>query len=45
LPARPLLITFDDGWADNEEFALRALRERNLPAVVFVVAAGVHRGQ
>lgn len=45
LPDRPLLVTFDDGWADNQEFALRALRHHGLPAVVFVVAGGVDRSE
>jgi peptidoglycan/xylan/chitin deacetylase (PgdA/CDA1 family) len=43
LPERPLLITFDDGWADNEEFALGHLRRAGLPAVLFVVADAVDR--
>jgi peptidoglycan/xylan/chitin deacetylase (PgdA/CDA1 family) len=38
LPGRPLLITFDDGWADNAETALPLLRRAGLPAVVFTVA-------
>lgn len=41
LPSRPLLITFDDGWADNEEVALRLLRQAAFPAVVFMVAGAV----
>jgi peptidoglycan/xylan/chitin deacetylase (PgdA/CDA1 family) len=41
LPERPLLITFDDGWADNAEYALPCLRAAGLPAVVFVVAGAV----
>ncbi|MCL4849780.1 MAG: polysaccharide deacetylase family protein [Bryobacteraceae bacterium] len=41
LPARPLLITFDDGWADNEQYAAGILQEYRLPAVVFVVAGAV----
>lgn len=41
LPARPLLITFDDGWADNEQYAAGILQEYGLPAVVFVVAGAV----
>jgi peptidoglycan/xylan/chitin deacetylase (PgdA/CDA1 family) len=36
LPARSLLITFDDGYADNEEYALPLLRKRGLPAALFV---------
>ena len=41
LPPRPLLITFDDGWADNADFALPQLYERALPALMFVVADAV----
>lgn len=43
LPSRPLLITFDDGWADNEEFALAHLRRAGLPSLLFVVADVVGR--
>ncbi len=45
LPERPLLITFDDGWSDNEEYALPALRAAGLPAVMFVVGEAVDRAQ
>ena len=38
LPDCPLLITFDDGWADNAEYALPLLQARNLPALCFVVS-------
>lgn len=41
LPLRPLLITFDDGWADTAEYALPLLQEARLPAAVFVVADAV----
>jgi peptidoglycan/xylan/chitin deacetylase (PgdA/CDA1 family) len=41
LPDHPLLITFDDGWADHEQVALPILAERGLPAVVFVAADAV----
>jgi peptidoglycan/xylan/chitin deacetylase (PgdA/CDA1 family) len=41
LPERPLLITFDDGWADTEQYAAASLRRMDLPAVVFVVAESV----
>jgi peptidoglycan/xylan/chitin deacetylase (PgdA/CDA1 family) len=45
LPERPLLITFDDGWSDNEEYALRHLRDAGLPAVMFVASDAVDRAQ
>lgn len=38
LPDHPLLITFDDGWADNLRYAAPLLERRGLPAVIFVVA-------
>ncbi len=37
LPARPILITFDDGYRSILEFALPALRAHRLFATVFVV--------
>lgn len=45
LPERPLLITFDDGWADNEEFCVRHLRAAGVPAVMFVVSDVVDRAE
>jgi peptidoglycan/xylan/chitin deacetylase (PgdA/CDA1 family) len=41
LPDRSLLITFDDGWADNLRYAAPVLRRWNTPAVVFTVAEAV----
>jgi len=38
LPDLPLLITFDDGWADNSDYALPLLQRAGLPAVVFVAS-------
>jgi peptidoglycan/xylan/chitin deacetylase (PgdA/CDA1 family) len=38
LPGWPLLITFDDGWADTLAYAAPLLAKRNLPAVCFVVS-------
>lgn len=36
LPRHPLIITFDDGYRDNLRFAYPILKERNLPAVIFL---------
>lgn len=41
LPPCSLLLTFDDGYADNEEYALRLLHRHGLPAVVFVFSDGI----
>lgn len=41
LPANALLITFDDGWADNLRHAAPALSRKGLPAVVFAVPAAI----
>jgi peptidoglycan/xylan/chitin deacetylase (PgdA/CDA1 family) len=43
LPARALLLTFDDGWQDNYAYALPVLREMGLPAVIFVVGEAIDR--
>lgn len=43
LPPWPLLITFDDGWADNRDYALPELRRRNLPAALFVATGALGR--
>ena len=43
LPERALLITFDDGWSDNVDFALPRLRAAALPALLFLVADVVGR--
>ncbi|MDE2181842.1 MAG: polysaccharide deacetylase family protein [Alphaproteobacteria bacterium] len=36
LPPYPLLVTFDDGWRDNLEYALPVLKRHRVRAVVFV---------
>jgi peptidoglycan/xylan/chitin deacetylase (PgdA/CDA1 family) len=41
LPAHALLISFDDGWADNLRNAAPLLRARRMPAVVFAVPEAI----
>ena len=41
LPPRPLLLTFDDGWADNAQHALPVLEAKKTPAVIFVAGDAV----
>lgn len=45
LPDRALLITFDDGWADNHAHALPRLRAAGVPALLFAVADVIDRDE
>lgn len=40
-PRRACLVTFDDGWADNETYALPILQQSSVPAVLFIATAFV----
>jgi peptidoglycan/xylan/chitin deacetylase (PgdA/CDA1 family) len=42
LPARPVVLTFDDGYADLAEEALPMLIEQGFPATVFVTTGWLH---
>jgi peptidoglycan/xylan/chitin deacetylase (PgdA/CDA1 family) len=43
IPWNCLIITFDDGYADNYHYAYPALREMNLPATFFIPAEKIGR--
>jgi peptidoglycan/xylan/chitin deacetylase (PgdA/CDA1 family) len=44
LPARSAAITFDDGYADNFEYALPILKKHGLPATFFVATGFLDGG-
>lgn len=45
LPERAVCVTFDDGYANNEEFALPILRQFGIPATVFVATDFLNGGR
>jgi peptidoglycan/xylan/chitin deacetylase (PgdA/CDA1 family) len=45
LPSRALVITFDDGYADNVEVAAPILRRYGLPAIFFVATGFLDGGR
>jgi len=44
-PARPVVITFDDGYADFAEHALPALTARSLPSTLFLTTGWLAGGK
>ena len=44
LPPRALVITFDDGYADNHRLGLPVLRALGLPATVYVATGAIDGG-
>ena len=44
LPPRALVITFDDGYADNHRLGLPVLRALGLPATIYVATGAVDGG-
>ncbi|SEL09347.1 Polysaccharide deacetylase [Pseudoxanthomonas sp. GM95] len=45
LPARPLIVTFDDGYDDNYHIAFPILRGLGVPAMFFVSTGHIDSGQ
>ena len=45
LPARPLAITFDDGYADNQQVAAPILSKLGLPATFFIATGYLDGGR
>lgn len=41
---KELVVTFDDGWADNYRFAFPVLKKYGIPALIFVTVDGIQSG-
>jgi peptidoglycan/xylan/chitin deacetylase (PgdA/CDA1 family) len=45
LPPRPVLVTFDDGYRDNADVAWPIMRERGVPAAIFLATDYIGSGR
>jgi peptidoglycan/xylan/chitin deacetylase (PgdA/CDA1 family) len=45
MPARPVVVTLDDGYRNARTCALPALERAGVPATVFVVTGAIERGE
>lgn len=45
LPGNAICVTFDDGYADNEKYAMPILKKYNVPATVFISTGFLNGGR
>ncbi len=45
LPSRAVCVTFDDGYADNEQFAVPILQKYGIPATIFISTGFLNGGR
>ncbi len=43
LPNNAILITFDDGWQDNYEYAEKILTRQKIPSLIFIVSDTINQ--
>jgi len=45
IPKKSVIITFDDGWRDNFQYAYPVLKKYNIPATVFITTDFIESGK